>query len=435
MTIGFVAILLVSVGLSQFTSAHPDYFSAHDLDIATHLWASSLNIGTNTSLNIIDSVECSHCGEFFYHEPPPGDILFLPPPPPHPFYESSPLQVAGSGSQLDSKQTHEEQPCNFCSFFYNEGEKLNHDQDVNIDSDKRIIATLIAFISISGLLLVYLVTTRRNKIMASLTRTRLFESGGRTTGALNAPLPNGKNNSINESLSNAPGVHIADPCFIHTNRDKNLTSPIINDHVSHKKTSIPSKYWAQPGSIIGRTIRRIPNEYEIPSSRSNSTGTSSAVYADMVNHEHSNQRLFSPYNMHTYAEVREVLDPNENFHTSSNSSAMMSESNYDNAAYSHGGCMVTNTGAITSAPDGSVQMSDFNSMRPMPPMSGYGQAVPFNNHIYPGHRINQAKMIQGQNGQQTIYEQPQRAQVIITSNNQGVNPTLLNYKDRVHNVI
>jgi hypothetical protein len=245
---------------------------------------------------------------------------------------------------------------------------------------------------------------------------------------------------------------------LQTNRDKNLTNPIISDHAPHKKTAIPSKYWAQQGSIINRTIRRVPNEYEIPSSQTNSTGTSSAVYADM-NNDQSNQRFFSPYNLHTYAEVREVLDPNEHFHTSSNSSAMLSESNYDNAVYPHNavnGCLINNASVMNPTQQGSVQMSDFNSMRTANAnqtisYSGHTMAHPMNTHHHQAQHHQQHHQIlthqlpkmqhnthhPQQHMQQPIYEQPplQRAQVIITSNNQGVNPTLLNYRDRVHNVI
>lgn len=431
MMLQFVIVVSISGILIGSAHANLDYFPSHDIDVATHIWSKSLDLDSNGSLNSLNSLGCSYCGELFYSEPPPSDILFLPPPPPHPSYQNSLLEAVGPS---DGKHTHEEQQCNFCNIFYDEGEQLlSHNQGTSQDANHRIVALLIAFLSISGVLFVYLITTRRNKILASLTRTRLFESNGRSSTNINGHLALGKNSSINESLTNASAVHLSDPCYLQTNRDKNLTSPIINDHVGNKKTSIPSKYWAQPGSIIGRTIRRIPNEYEVPSSRTNSTGTSSAVYADMMaNEQNNNQRFFSPYNLHTYAEVREVLDPNEHFHTSSNSSAMMSDSNYDNAGYSHGGCLIGN-----GAPNGSVQMSDFNSMRPVQTMTGYGQAVSINNHMY-SHQVNQAKIVHGQGGpHQPVYEQPQqqRAQVIITSNNQGVNPTLLNYKERVHNVI
>lgn len=442
--------LFIAIGQIKIVLAHLDHFQSHDFDIASHLlWkAAKFNIETNDTLNAIYSYGCNHCSEIFYSEPPPADILFIPPPPPHPSYQASladsSFGYSGSEAQHSSNGEHSQYQCNFCNIFDSEDEQLTGPNIANNpDSNHRVIALLIAFLSISGVLLVYILTTRRNKILASLTRTKLFESNARPTNHINhGHLQMGKNNSINESLTNASGSHLSDPCYLQTNRDKNLTSPIINDHVNHKKTSIPSKYWAQPGSIIGRTIRRIPNEYEVPSSRTNSTGTSSAIYADMTttNEQHNSQRFFSPYNLHTYAEVREVLDPNEHFHTSSNSSAMMSDSNYDQAGYSHGGCLIG-----SGAPNGSVQMSDFNPMRAPQPMVSYGQQpAQVNNQSYPTsqqqqqqQQFSQSKIHLGHGSQHhQIYEQPpQRAQVIITSNNQGVNPTLLNYKDRVHNVI
>lgn len=372
---------------------------------------------------------CNYCSggmDLFYHEPPPDDIMFIPSPPMHPSFQSSLSEYLNQDKNSYSKQQIASvgDQCNFCGIFSNDGsQSLSGDENVN----NRIVFLLISFLMISGLTFIYLISTKRNKIIASLTQTRLFKANhqGMPPNHHHLGHPLDKSGSLNESIANS-NVHITDPCFLQTNRDKNLTSPIINDH---KKTSIPSKYWAQPGSIIGRTIRRIPNEYEVPSSRTNSTGTSSAVYADMNNVE-GNNRFFSPYNLHTYAEVREVLDPNEHFHTSSNSSVMLSESNYDNAVYSHGnGCVMGNGTMMTN---GSVQMSDFNnSMRPMQSMA-YGPPNSMNHQQQ--HLSTQSKM--HLNNGQPMYEQPpQRAQIIITSNNQGVNPTLLNYKERIHNVI
>lgn len=394
--------------------ANLDYFRSQDIDFASHYWAST--VLENASLGLGLNSGCDFCaGEVFYHEPPPDDIMFIPPPPLHPSQHAGPSDLVSLGKRQAGDQ------CSFCNLFYNDGEQLVNDDGINQDFNNRIVAFLVAFLSISAVLFLYLLSTRRSKIMASLTRTRLFKAH---ESSIQGGHQLDKNSSLNESIANS-GVHLSDQCFLQTNRDKNLTSPIISDHVSHKKTSIPSKYWAQPGSIIGRTVRRIPNEYEVPSSRTNSTGTSSAVYAD-VNNENQ-QRFFSPYNLHTYAEVREALDPNEHFHTSSNSSVMLSESNYDNAVYSHGGCVVGNGGMLAAAPNGSVQMSDFNSMRPVQSMA-YGQPATITNH-----HSNQLKL---HHNVQTMYEQPpQRAQVVITSNNQGVSPTLLNYKERIHNVI
>lgn len=257
----------------------------------------------NSTLDVAGSLGCNFCGE-----PPPDDIMFMPPPPMH---------------------------RNYCRSFLCEDSKLEAQEEVPQDMDGRIIALLIAFLTISAIFLIYLV---------SLAKARVFKTNHMTTPHSQ---PN-KNRSLTESIANS-GAHLTD----YSNPDKNLTSPIISDHATHKKTSIPSNYWAQPGSIIGRTVRRIPNEYEFPSSRTNSTGTSSAVYADMNN-------------LHTYAEVREILDQNEQFQTSSNSSVMLSDFNYDNA----------------------MHIPNFHT--------------------------------------------PQRAQIIITSNNQGVNPSLINNRERVH---
>lgn len=339
---------------------------------------------------------CSFCGDFFYNEPPPNDIMFMPAPPLHP-------SIHHSFSELvNTVKRQAEDQCNYCNLFQDGAEQHNLSSN-NQSINSGLISSLLIFITVSILLILYLLSVRRSKIVASITRAKLFG----TNSQINSNSRVDKSNTLNRSIADTTG-HLTDPCYIQTSQDKNLTSPIISDHIPHKKTAIPSNCWAQPGSIIGRTIRRIPNEYEVPSSRTNSTGTSSAVYADMNNDGH---RFFSPYNMHTYAEVREVLDPNEHFHNGSNSSAIMSESNYDNAVYPQGNCLLGNGGVVSAVPKGSVQMSDFNSIRPIQTMNYHGS------------------------GQQ-IYEQPpQRAQVIITSNNQGVNPTLISYKERIHNVI
>lgn len=324
--------------------------------------------------------------------------MSIPAPPLPPSINPSFSELVSSVKRLTSDQ------CNYCNLFQDGAEQSNLNS--SNQSNGGLISTLLIIITVSALVILYLLTMKRSKIVASITRAKLFGSSSQVN-TNNRP---DKHTTLNRSTMNTGG-HLTDPCYLQTSQDKNLTSPIISDHVPHKKTAIPSNCWAQPGSIIGRTIRRIPNEYEVPSSRTNSTGTSSAVYADMNNDGH---RFFSPYNMHTYAEVREVLDPNEHFHNGgSNSSAIISESNYDNAVYpQQGTCLLGNGGVLTAVPKGSVQMSDFNSIRPIQTM---------NYHT---------------SGQQ-IYEQPppQRAQVIITSNNQGVNPTLLSYKERIHNVI
>lgn len=401
-----ITVMLAITSVSA--DANLEYLRSQEIELGSTYWSS--NMGENSTLSLGAAMGCNFCGDIFYHEPPPDDIMFIPSPPLHPSFESSFVELLNSGKQQTNDQ------CNFCNLFYSESEQIGSHINQNINNP--IVALLVAFLSISGIVFVYLISTRGSKIMASMTRSTFYHGNQPTNGSKK----HDKNSSLNESISNS-GVHLSDPCYLQTNHDKNLTSPIISDHVPHKKTSIPSKCWAQPGSIIGKTIRRIPNEYEVPSSRTNSTGTSSAVYADMNNE--NNQRFFSPYNLHTYAEVREIFDPNERYHTSSNSSGMLSESNYDNAVYNHGSCVVNNGNIMAGAPNGSVQMSDFKSMRPMQSMS-YGQPTSMNHHQANIHH----------NTVQTMYEQPpQRAQIIITSNNQGVNPTLLNYKERVHNVI
>lgn len=411
------ATLVLLLSAAVLTEANLDYYRSQDFEIPPpNYWSNGL-MDPNSSLSLGTALGCNFCGEVFYHEPPPDDIIFIPSPPLHPSLHASFADLLTSGKQQNGDQ------CSYCNLFYDEGEQLANLDGINRSMNNRVVVLLLAFSAISAVLCLYLLGTRRSRIIASLTRTTLFKSNQSPHGGHQID----KNNSLNESIANS-GVHLSDPCYLQTNRDKNLTSPIISDHAPHKKTAIPSKCWAQPGSIIGRTIRRIPNEYEVPSSQTNSTGTSSAVYADMVNNEHNNQRFFSPYNLHTYAEVREVLDPDEHFHTSSNSSAMLSESNYDNAVYSHGNCVLGN-GMVTSAPNGSVQMSDFNSMRPVQSMA-YGQPTSINHHS-----LNHAAKIHHNNGQPVYEQPPQRAQVIITSNNQGVNPTLINYRDRIHNVI
>lgn len=279
------SFLFIVTFVAVKSQANPDYF----------------NLMENDSLALGIAQGCDFCSL----EPPPDDIIYIPPPPLHPNYPASSV----------NRQAPEH--CSFCNIFYNDAITKEGGSDHNYANfmlSFNNLALLVAFLSISGVL--YLLGTRRSKIIASLTRT--------------GPSNNGHHQADKSSSLNERCVHLSDPC---------LTSPIISDHVPHKKTSIPSKYWAQPSSIIGRTVRRIPNEYEVPSSRTNSTGTSSAIYADMNNEFH--QRFLSPYNLHTYAEVREG-----------------------------------------------------------------------------------------------VYEQPpQRAQVVITSNNQGVSPTLLNYKEQFHNVI
>lgn len=432
--------LLLTINWLALISANPDYFRSQGLDlIPTHNWPNNY-IEQNSTQGIGSALGCDYCGgnELFFNEPPPDDILYIPSPPLHPSLISSEINSL-------SKQQNGDQ-CNFCNSFYNE---LSSDLGPKSEFNNRIVVVLVAFTSIATVLCLYLISTRKSRIIASLTQTTIFKSSPTANGGHAI----GKNDLSSNSLVNS-GVHLSDPCYLQTNRDKNLTNPIISDHAPHKKTAIPSKYWAQQGSIINRTIRRVPNEYEVPSSQTNSTGTSSAVYADM-NNDQNNQRFFSPYNLHTYAEVREVVDPNEHFHTSSNSSAMLSESNYDNGVYPHNsgsGCLMNNASAMNTSHQGSVQMSDFNSMRnttanSMVSYSSHTVAHQMNTHQTHHHQHHQIlshqlpKMHHSSNHQQhmqqPIYEQPtaQRAQVIITSSNQGVNPTLLNYRDRVHNVI
>lgn len=390
------ALLITLASVASVTAqVDLDYLKNQEIDLSSLLWAN--NVIENSTISTASEQGCVYCGDFYYPEPPPN-IMFLPPPPMHPHLQPGLLEA----------NTQRGESCEFCRFFAGEQSQQMDKTSSRQDMNGKVIALLIAFLTISGVLIVYFVASRRTKLIASLSSSRVFKAGNS-----NNPHQPDKNRSINDPLPTT-GAHLSDPCFFHSNRDKNLMSPIISDQSTNKKTSIPSKYWAQPGPVIGRTIRRIPNEYEFPSSRTNSTGTSSAVYADMNNE--SNLRFFSPYNLHTYAEVREVLDPNEPFRTSSNSSVMLSESNYDNTVYP-----LNSIAAGTH--NGSVQMSDFNSSRNTQHQINYGPIGSSTIH-HAQHHSNQ------------IYEHPpQRAQVIITSNNQGVNPTLLNFKERVHNVI
>lgn len=207
---------------------------------------------------INDSAPCSNC----ILDSPPNDILLIPPPPLPPFFQD---------------YSKEQDTCNFCNLLNNQ-DPLH--KEPSTDYDQRLIALVIAFILLTATLFIYFISRKTNFLSTS--------SKNNSNDNICTHLP------INESLTSNGGVHMADQCYLQTTRDKNLISPIISDHVSHKKTSIPSKYWSQPGSIISRTTQRIPNEYEVPSSKTNSTATSSAIYA--------------PYNMHTYAEVREVFE-------------------------------------------------------------------------------------------------------------------------------
>lgn len=444
--VGRMAIaLLLSISLVVLVEANLNYFRSQDLDLAaTHFWPNDY-LAHNTTSGLGAALGCNFCGgnEVFYNEPPPDDILYIPAPPLHPSFQGSISDAMSLGRHKSGDQ------CSFCNAFYSEGEQLPNADASARNFNNRIVVLLIAFTTISAVICFYMISTKKSRIIASLTQTTIFKSSPSANVGHHVHMD--KHNVLNNSLANS-GVHLSDPCYLQTNRDKNLTNPIISDHAPHKKTAIPSKYWAQQGSIINRTIRRVPNEYEVPSSQTNSTGTSSAVYAD-VNNEQNNQRFFSPYNLHTYAEVREVLDPNEHFHTSSNSSAMLSESNYDNAVYNHSnnnsgqGCMMNNAGMMTATPLGSVQMSDFNSMRTTAANQSMAYNQSMNNHHHHHQTLNHNQLPKihhtnhhhqpQQHLQQSIYEQPppHRAQVIITSNNQGVNPTLLNYRDRVHNVI
>lgn len=418
------ATLILLLNSIVLIGANLDYFRSQDFDIpppSANFWSNGL-MDPNSSLTLGSPLGCSYCGEIFYHEPPPDDIIFIPPPPLHPSFQGSGFaELIGSGKQQGGDQ------CAYCNLFYSDGEQLANLDGVNKTTKGQVVVLLGGFSAIGAVLCLYLIGTRRSRIIATLHRTNFFKSN-QAPHHHHGGHPMDKNNSLEESIANS-GVHLSDPCYLQTNRDKNLTSPIISDHAHHKKTAIPSKCWAQPGSIIGRTIRRIPNEYEVPSSQTNSTGTSAGIYAD-VNQDHNDHRFFSPYNFtHTYAEVREVLDPEEHFHTSSNSSAMHSESNYDNAVHNHNNCGIQSNGVMTSIPTGSVQMSDFNSMRPMQSMA-YGQHQQINHHT-----LNHAAKMHHNNGQPVYEQPPQRAQIIITSNNQGVNPQLINYRDRIHNVI
>lgn len=375
---------------------------------------------------------CNFCGEAFYNEPPPDDIIFIPSPPMHP----SLLNIL-SPETIEANRQQSGQ-CSFCGMFNDESEQLANLNKMNYGFGG-FMTVMGSLIAITAVVLMYVAGIRKPRIIPSFARSSVFKSSAINNGNPHHPHHHhnhqhhhqtfSKNNPLGDPLPH-PEVNMSDPCYLQTNRDKTLNSPIISDHVPHKKTAIPSKCWAQSGSIVNRTVRRVPNEYEIPSSRTNSTGASSAVYADAAYDQHhqgnGNARFFSPYNLHTYAEVREVPDAQNHFHTSSNSSTMLSETNYDNAVYPHQGNI-----SMQVVPNGTVQMSDFNSMRPL--QSVAYQAAQMNHHQTLEHPPNMGKIT---HPGQPIYEQPQqRAQVIITSNNQGVNPMLLNHRDRIHNVI
>ena len=396
----------------------PQDSSASSVSPTNNYWPVGYIDTENSSTSLSSSMGCNFCGEMFYYEPPPDDIIFIPSPPLHPGYQSALSEIVEAGRQQQSADQ-----CSFCNIFYDETEQLANLNNINRNFGGGYVVAFGSLIAIAAVVFLYMFGVRKPRIIPSFARTTIFKS--HHTPSVNHHQM-GKNNPLDDTLPHPPNM--SDACYLQTNRDKNRTSPIISDHATHKKTAIPSKCWAQPGSIVNRTIRRVPNEYEIPSSRTNSTGASSAVYADTAyDHQqpNNNPRFFSPYNLHTYAEVREVMDPIEHFHTSSNSSAMLSESNYDNALYPHQGNM-----SMQNVPNGTVQMSDFNSMRP--PQTIAYQAMQLNNQH---QTLNHAHQMISKT-QQPIYEQPQqRAQVIITSNNQGVNPVILNHRERIHNVI
>lgn len=355
---------------------------------------------------INSSYSCNYCNDQFANEPPPDDILFMPAPPLSPALQA--LFMPQSDMMVESEAVKQsiDSECNLCRVI-----DPNNDQNIYNNLDPRmysrafIILALTILISIMAT--IYFVRTRQGKIVASNIRATIFKSNASSSS---------NNSSSSKGSSRSPRP--TDPCLMGINREKNLTSPIITD-VPHKKTSIPSKYWAQPNSIIGNTISRIPNDYEVPSSRTNSTCTSSAVYADLTNEGHmsAQARIFSPY-MHTYAEV---LDPSDQI--TSGSGMILPDSNYDNAVYSHGSLVGHNL------INGSVQLSDFNSMRPPQPVifnSATNQTNPPNQmHIQHVNNIKPFATIQ----------QPHRAQIIVTSENQGRGPCLLHFKEGHHDVI
>lgn len=399
----FMAVIAISI-TAHIVDADANLYRSQDDESASQYWASGYIMPVDITHNASNSFGCDHCGDsYFYNEPPPDDIAFIPPPPMHPGF-----QQAIADALVGIKQEH----CNFCKLIPNDERIVG--QTPEQDMNNRIIALLISFLFISAIVMLYIMGSRRSQIMNSLTKANFFKSDMSPSGTTDLPNRLDKNNPMNASIANSH-AQLTDPYYLQTNRDKNLICPIISDHVPHKKTAIPSKCWAQPGSMVGSTIRRVPNEYEVPSGTN-----SSAIYADMNNEMH-NQRFVSPYNAHTYAEVREVSSGNDYFHTNSGSSGMPSESNYDNTACSH-------SNIVNVAPNGSVQLSDFNSIaRPAQTMTY--------NHMHnitsaPHHTLTHNAL------NQSIYEQPpQRAQVIVTSNNQGVNPSLINYRGRIHEVI
>lgn len=393
----FPQLVLVSILFTiQSSDAALDYHSSADLEIATQLWFDGYF--DNYSLSQGFREGCSYCEGAFYAEPPPDDILFSPPPPVHP---SQKYIIADT---VKSSKLGVEDTCNFCNLFQDDTGQFDGTDGANDGGYNLMVVLLLSFLMISSISLIYIVGTRKNEIVASLCRANLFRSA-RNWGS--------KSGNSSDNSTTCSRARLPEQCYLETNRTKNLISPIISERVDHKKTSIPSECWAQPGPIIARTIRRIPNEYEIPSSQANSVGASSALYAD-TNYDGSS-RFFSPYSLHTYAEVKDIPESNEQFHVGSNSSAIISESNYNGSMYND-----NISRRVPAIHNGSVQMSNLSSTHQLQP----GKQV----------SINQNSHFNVQHTGQTIYERPSnKVQVVITSNQPNQN--LFIYEDTLNNVI
>lgn len=401
--------LYVSVVTSH--DHYQDYYTgqSNNQEMLNTLYDNTMNL-SQTSFS-----SCNYCNDPYAIEPPPDDILFMPPPPLPPTMQALLLPNRDMSIESEAVKQSMDLECHFCHLFNGEATEARQTQAIYSRAGILIIVTIL----ISLMSIIYFVRTRRGKLVASNIRATIFKSNTATSSSSN------KSSSSSSQESSRLSHHPTDPCLMSINREKNLTSPIITD-VPHKKTSIPSKYWAQPNSIIGNTISRMPNDYEVPSSRTNSTCTSSAVYADLTNEGHisAQARLFSPYNMHTYAEVMDY-PTNDQLSTPGNTGMILPDSNYDNAVYSHGSSVGHNI------INGSLQLSDFNPMRAPHAVMLNNSTIQANQmHIQHANNIKPFATMQQQH-----QSQPHRAQIIVTSNNQGCGPSLLHFKERHHDVI
>lgn len=195
----------------------------------------------NDSITIKD---CVYCEDGFFNEPPP--VMSLPPPPIMPTFQSAASDLLllmdkdhASAYKYDTLTS----ACSFCSFLNPSNSEANTGAG---PVDGRLVGILSALLVISFAFVLYLLARRWQKVLITL---RAFNSN-------NTSLNQSDKNSSSYGSNSRP--HSSDQSYY-----QNLTSPIISD-VSRNKTSIPSKCWSQPGSVICSTVRRVPNEYEIP---------------------------------------------------------------------------------------------------------------------------------------------------------------------------